>query len=282
MTDATCGVDMVGVTGTAAIPPPAGHLAGQLPGQLGGSAGGLVPGAWIAAVLVALAAAVLLLPARRDLPRGWTTGTPAAQARPTMRQAALDALHSRRTGVPEPDLGLLLTEVASLLRAGATPQRAWTRACRRAGLTEGAEPDEDGVPPVLCALADLQYDSWLPRWSCGRLHWHPPPRGRRARQRRATAAGVPGAVASCRLSTALGAPLADILQGWPSPVAPRPPAGPPWPGPAPLPGSWRACPWSAWGWGCSWAPTPPPSYSTTASAAPWGRWASGSWSWGTW
>ena len=171
-----------------------------------------MPGAWIAAVLVALAAAVLLLPARRDLPRGWTTGTPAAQARPTMRQAALDALRSRRTGAPEPDLGLLLTEVASLLRAGATPQRAWTRACGRAGLAEGAEPDEDGVPPVLRALADLQHDSWLPRWSEGRLRWHPPPRGRRARQRRATAAGVPGAVASCRLSTALGAPLADILQ----------------------------------------------------------------------
>ena len=208
MTDATCGVDMAGVTGTAAIPPPAARLAGLV----GGTAGGPVPGAWIAAVLVALAAAVLLLPARRDLPRGWTTGTTAAQARPTMRQAALAALHSRRTGAPEPDLGLLLTEVASLLRAGATPQRAWTRACRRAGLTEGAEPDEDGVPPVLRALADLQHDSWLPRWSCGRLHWHPPPRGRRARQRRATAAGVLGAVASCRLSTALGAPLADILQ----------------------------------------------------------------------
>lgn len=89
MTDATCGVDMAGVTGTAAIPPPAGHLAGQLPGQLGGSAVGLVPGAWIAAVLVALAAAVLLLPARRGLPRGWTSGAPAAQARPTMRQAAV-------------------------------------------------------------------------------------------------------------------------------------------------------------------------------------------------
>ena len=208
MTGVTSWVGVACLTGTAAIPPPAARLAGLV----GGTAGGPVPGAWIAAVLVALAAAVLLLPARRDLPRGWTTGTPAAQARPTMRQAALDALRSRRTGAPEPDLGLLLTEVASLLRAGATPQRAWTRACGRAGLTEGAEPDEDGVPPVLRALADLQHDSWLPRWSEGRLRWHPPPRGRRARQMRATAAGVPGAVASCRLSTALGAPLADILQ----------------------------------------------------------------------
>ena len=32
-------------------------------------------GAWIAAVLVALATAVLLLPARRGLPRGWTADT---------------------------------------------------------------------------------------------------------------------------------------------------------------------------------------------------------------
>ena len=212
MTGATSWVGVACVTGTAAIPPPAAHLTGLV----GGTAGGPVPGAWIAAVLVALAAAVLLLPDRRGLPRGWAAGTSSAGASRSSPHGVVDALRSRwaeqRTAVPEPDLGLLLTEVASLLRAGATPQRAWTRACRRAGLTEGAEPDEDGVPPVLRALADLQHDSWLPRWSQGRLRWHPPPRGRRARQRRATAAGVPGAVASCRLSTALGAPLADILQ----------------------------------------------------------------------
>lgn len=195
---------MTCVTGPAALLPPTGHLVGPV--------GGPVPGAWIAAVLVALATAVVLLPARRGLPRSWTTGAPAAEERPSIRQAALTALRSRRSGSPEPDLGLLLTEVASLLRVGATPQRAWTRACGRAGLTEGTEPDGDGVPPVLRALADLQHDSWLPRWSDGLLHWHPPPRGQRARQRRATAAGVPGAIASCRLSTALGAPLADILQ----------------------------------------------------------------------
>ena len=198
MTGMTC------LRGPVSLLPPAGHLAG--------SASGPVPGAWIAAVLVALAAAVLLLPARRGLPRSWTTGAPAVEERASTPQAVLSALRSRRSGAPEPDLGLLLTEVASLLRAGATPQRAWVRACQRAGLTEGAEPDEDGVPPVLRALADLQHDSWLPRWSDGRLYWRLPPRGRRTRQRRATAAGVPGAIASCRLSTALGAPLADILQ----------------------------------------------------------------------
>ena len=81
MTGVTSWVGMACVTGTAAIPPPAAHLTGLV----GGTVGGPVPGAWIAAVLVALAAAVLLLPARRDLPRGWTTGTPEAQALPTYR-----------------------------------------------------------------------------------------------------------------------------------------------------------------------------------------------------
>ena len=192
---------------------------------MGGAAPGRVPvpvavpvsgppgaGAWIAAVLVALATAVLLLPARRGLPRGWVTDASPGGAGARAPQSALSLLRSRWRSSPEPDLGLLLTEVASLLRAGATSQRAWTRALQRAGLTEGTEPDDDGVPPALHALADLQHDSWLPRWREGRLHWRPPPREQRARQRRATAAGVPGAIASCRLSSALGAPLADILE----------------------------------------------------------------------
>ena len=204
---------MIGSTGflpaLVPAPAPATSLVGGTPG----------PGAWIAAVLVALATAVLLLPARRGLPRGWNTGAAPAGASPSTPQAVAGALRSRRAEPPEPDLGLLLTEVASLLRAGATPQRAWTRTLQRAGLSEGSEPDDDGVPPALHALADLQHDSWLPHLRDGHLHWHPPARGRRARQRRATAAGVPGAIASCRLSSALGAPLADILQAVASGVA---------------------------------------------------------------
>ena len=208
MTGVTSWVGVACLTGTAAIPPPAARLAGLV----GGTAGGPVPGAWIAAVLVALATAVLLLPARRGLPRGRLPGAPStATGAPALREM-LGALRSRRTDAPEPDLALLLTEVASLLRAGATSQRAWTRALQRSGLSEGVEPDDEGVPPALHALADLQHESWLPRWREGRLHWRPPPRGQRARQRRATAAGVPGAIASCRLSSALGAPLADILE----------------------------------------------------------------------
>ena len=122
MTGATSWVGMACVTGPAAIPPPAGHLSGQLPGQLGGSAGGLVPGAWIAAVLVARAAAVLLLPARRGLPRGWAAGTSSAGASRSSPHGVVDALRSRRaeqrTAVPEPDLGLLLTEVAANIAIG--------------------------------------------------------------------------------------------------------------------------------------------------------------------
>lgn len=210
MTDVTVVTGMAGPTSLmAATAPPALTTVGSAADPVAGPPGA---GAWIAAVLVALATAVLLLPARRGLPRGWTAGTsPTGTSTPAAREA-LSTLRSRRAGPPEPDLGLLLTEVASLLRAGAVPQRAWSRTLQRAGLTAGTEPDDDGVPPALHALADLQHDSWLPRWREGRLRWHPPPRGARARQRRATAAGVPGAIASCRLSTALGAPLADILE----------------------------------------------------------------------
>ena len=111
-------------------------------------------GAWIAAVLVALATAVLLLPARRGLPRGWVTDASPGGAGARAPQSALSLLRSRWRSSLEPDLGLLLTEVASLLRAGATSQRAWTRSLQRAGLTEGTEPDDDGVPPALHALAE--------------------------------------------------------------------------------------------------------------------------------
>lgn len=167
-------------------------------------------GAWIVAALVALATAVLLLPARRRLPRGWTRGIHSTT--PPSLLEKLRTSGTRRAGSPEPDLGLLLTEVASLLRAGIVSQQAWTRALHRAGITEGTEPDDDGVPPALRALSERGHDSWLPRRCGGRLRWRPPPRGERGRQRRDTAAGVPGAIASCRLSTALGAPLADILE----------------------------------------------------------------------
>ncbi|MDO4243827.1 MAG: hypothetical protein Q4C85_08750 [Actinomyces sp.] len=149
-------------------------------------------------VLVALAVAVLLMPARRPGPQ------PRGPDRPP----------ERRPGPREPvDIGLLLIEVATLLRAGATPQRAWSRALGRAGIHEGAEPGEDGVPPALRALG-VPAGPWWTRPPAGRVGvpGHRAGRRRRAELQRAARAAVPGAVAACRLTAALGAPLAGVLE----------------------------------------------------------------------
>ncbi|MDO4900998.1 hypothetical protein [Actinomyces sp.] len=153
-------------------------------------------------LLVALAAAVILLPARREPPAALGAHHAGALARPDTPRAA------------NLDLGLLLTEVATLLRAGATPPKAWSRALQRAGITEDTQPGDDGVPPALLALAREPPGGWIPRRQAGRWYWEPPLPGRRARhaRRRLTAAAVPGAVAACRLTTALGAPLAGVLE----------------------------------------------------------------------
>ena len=148
-------------------------------------------------LLVALAAAVVLLPARRELP----------DERGTRRAGAIG--HGGASGARERadlDVGLLLTEVATLLRAGATPQRAWLRALERSGVSEGVEPGEDGVPPALRELAEAAPDGWMPARVRGRWVWNPPLPGRRAsrRRRRAATAAVPGAVAACRLTASLG------------------------------------------------------------------------------
>lgn len=127
-------------------------------------------------LLVALAAAVVLLPARRELP----------DERGTRRAGAIG--RGGASGARERadlDVGLLLTEVATLLRAGATPQRAWLRALERSGVSEGVEPGEDGVPPALRELAEAAPDGWMPARVRGRWVWNPPLPGRRA-------AGPPG------------------------------------------------------------------------------------------
>ena len=92
----------------------------------------------LAGLLVALAVCVLMLPARRELP---------AELGPHRRGGGRPA----RAAEPEADVdvGLLLTEVATLLRAGATPARAWSRSLERARIRRGAEPGPDGVPPTL-------------------------------------------------------------------------------------------------------------------------------------
>ena len=144
--------------------------------------------ALLAGLLLALAVAVLLLPARREVP----SVRAATAARPGGRQRV-------------PDIALLLTEVATLLRAGATTQRAWQRSLERAGLTQGTVPDDDGVPPALAALA-----AGRRRRPGDLLRCVTDPA--EARRRREAAAAAPGAVAACRLTAALGAPLAGVLE----------------------------------------------------------------------
>nr|WP_300337092.1 hypothetical protein [Actinomyces sp.] len=163
----------------------------------------MTPAALLVALLLALAVTVLLLPARRDASVLEQAGrNPSDGARPRGRTAR------------DLDLGLVLTEVSTLLRAGAPTERAWSRTLGRHGLREGVRPGPDGVPPALWRVADLADRSWWPRRRDGRWSWRPPwqpGRGGSAR-REATAAAVPGAVAACRLSAALGAPLAAVLE----------------------------------------------------------------------
>lgn len=161
-------------------------------------------------LLVALAAAVVALPARRGRPAG--TGAHHAGAMAAPGPGGGPPARSRE----DLDVGLLLTEVATLLRAGATPQRAWSRALARGGVLEGAEPGDDGVPPALLGLGRAAPEQWRPVRSDGRWAWRPPlpgPGRRAVRERqRAAAAAAPGAVAACRLTAVLGAPLAEVLE----------------------------------------------------------------------
>lgn len=163
----------------------------------------------VAALLVALAGAVLTLPPRREWSgvAGLASQRPGAGARGTGPPA-----DQSTAALADVDIGLLLIEVAAVLRAGASAPQAWSRTLERAGIRWGQDPGEDGVPAALRTLGAQAQESWLPRWHRGRLRWRLPARGERAARRRATRAAVPGAIASCRLSNTLGAPLAEVLE----------------------------------------------------------------------
>lgn len=154
------------------------------------------------AVLLAVAVAVLAVPARSLRPR--VGGGGARWRLPGGRRPG------RR---PEIDLGILVTEVATRLRTGADVESAWGQTFARAGLLTGAGTSpptgtgrgligDDGVPHPLLDLATRA-------GSTGPLHaWRTqgPALG-------ATADGaLPGAVAACRLTHELGAPLAEVLE----------------------------------------------------------------------
>ncbi|HLS48853.1 MAG TPA: hypothetical protein VK024_02565 [Actinomycetaceae bacterium] len=95
----------------------------------------------------------------------------------------------RRRRWRRPDLGVIATEVASRLRAGAPAQRAWHDTLVRHGLpaAEAARAGDDGVPAGLAGL-DVGRD---------------PAGGQRA--------ALAATIAACRLTHEVGAPLADVL-----------------------------------------------------------------------
>lgn len=104
----------------------------------------------------------------------------------------------------ELDMGMLVTEVATRLRSGATVEGAWRQSLEHHGLygahdqmlraSPGAVLDEHGVPTQLRQLWDANP---LQRLARGRL-W-----------RRVDS--LPATFAVCRMGHATGAPMADIL-----------------------------------------------------------------------
>ncbi|GAA3509377.1 hypothetical protein [Georgenia daeguensis] len=145
------------------------------------------------AVLVASAVLLLVRPGRHPAPRS------------QRRRKRLRPRARRRPGTREIDLGVLVTEVATRLKAGADVDAAWDETFARAGLTGRTAAREDGVPGQLLELAarHAAHDR-LPR-PVRRLVRHPPGIGS------TTAGALPGAIAACRLTHELGAPLAEVL-----------------------------------------------------------------------
>ncbi|MFT3944323.1 MAG: hypothetical protein QM705_10955 [Ancrocorticia sp.] len=109
-----------------------------------------------------------------------------------VRRAARETRAPRpRKAVVEP--GLLVSEVATRLRSGATTEAAWRQALTRLGLVEvgDAELDSAGVPGALRRLWEMS--------------------GMKLRKSADMKTGIPPAVAVCRMSYLTGAPTADVL-----------------------------------------------------------------------
>lgn len=87
------------------------------------------------------------------------------------------------------DVGMLVAETATRMRAGASAEKAWGQTCARAGFEDGDAVDDVGVPAALRRM-----------WAS---------RGRKSADD--VRLGVPPAVAVCRLTRATGAPAADVL-----------------------------------------------------------------------
>ncbi|MFD1505403.1 hypothetical protein ACFSBG_06925 [Georgenia yuyongxinii] len=176
------------------------------------------------AVLVAAATWLLLAPARSSRSRtpgpGWAAGR--WRVRPS----------SRHPAQPDLDLGVLVTEVATRLRTGVTVEKAWAETFARMGLEErdraGPVLGDGGVPVTLerLAVTSSRAPTRTREMSSPRRDVIAPPSGRaggRGRRWRVTGrsrtalstaalAALPGALAACRLTHELGAPLAQVLE----------------------------------------------------------------------
>lgn len=154
-------------------------------------------GAVVVGLLVVLAVLVGG-PASRELPAApGPPGRPRGRA-PGGRGRFRRERHPRR----DVDLGVLVTEVATRLRTGATVEGAWRQSLARVGLGAGDGTGDDGVPTALLDLARHEHD---------RARLPAPLRRLRPAAGPGTAAALPGTVAACRLTNELGAPLADVL-----------------------------------------------------------------------
>lgn len=167
----------------------------------------------LASLLLALGA--ILAERRREekILRAWRGGAPRAE-RPRGRRAGPRGLRRppkdggvRPGAIPGPDLALLVTEVASRLRAGAPVEAAWRAAFGRLGPGAPFDGiDEDGSPAVLRELgrAPGLLEARRPD-DLARVLRARSPRGR-ASARAARALRV-----ACRLAARNGAPLAAVL-----------------------------------------------------------------------
>lgn len=137
-------------------------------------------------------------------PRVRVSGSGAARAGVLRPRRSRDSADYRIFG---PELALLVTEVASRLRAGAPVEHAWEASWNR--LIPGVPftgIDEDGSPRVLSELTRVPELTQIRTLSdIRRIHWL---KGERGRAAHSAALALRSA---CRLSASSGAPLAQIL-----------------------------------------------------------------------
>lgn len=128
----------------------------------------------------------------------------------------LESLNKSRSISDNIDFGILITEVATRIRAGATVDRAWKNTLAKEGLinpnlinnrTEDLQIcDDQGVPWV---FYNFQLASWkqigIKKLGFIGESWQMP------LVNKTTLSALPGTIAACRITHHVGAPIADVL-----------------------------------------------------------------------